>query len=189
MLLAFVAGGGTVLLTTHILEVAERLAQRIAIIARGRLLAEGTLDELRASASLPGATLEDVFLRPRRHEGRHRQRMSGTLVRHILANDLRLFLRGQAKAKLAWATSAGGRLAFLAFSAPAGLGVDGLVRAPRLPTGWRRARLPDGPDVRLPDRHAAHARGALGPRRPPAAALEPRAGPRRRADAAARRAS
>jgi ABC-2 type transport system ATP-binding protein len=63
MLLAFVAGGGTVLLTTHILEVAERLAQRIAIIARGRLLAEGTLDELRASASLPGATLEDVFLR------------------------------------------------------------------------------------------------------------------------------
>jgi ABC-2 type transport system ATP-binding protein len=62
MLLAFVAGGGTVLLTTHILEVAERLAQRIGIIARGRLLAEGTFEELRAHAALPGATLEEVFL-------------------------------------------------------------------------------------------------------------------------------
>jgi ABC-2 type transport system ATP-binding protein len=62
MLLEFVAGGGTVLLTTHILEVAERLAQRIGIIAHGRLLAEGSLDELRAQAGMPGATLEDVFL-------------------------------------------------------------------------------------------------------------------------------
>jgi len=63
MLLEFVAGGGTVLLTTHILEVAERLAQRIGIIARGRLLAEGTLEDLRTHAAMPGATLEDVFLR------------------------------------------------------------------------------------------------------------------------------
>jgi ABC-2 type transport system ATP-binding protein len=63
MLLVYVQQGGTVLLTTHILEVAERLAQRIGVIARGRLLAEGTLDELRAAAALPGATLEDVFLR------------------------------------------------------------------------------------------------------------------------------
>ena len=63
MLLEFVAGGGTVLLTTHILEVAERLAERIGIIARGRLLAEGTLAELQAHAALPGATLEAVFLK------------------------------------------------------------------------------------------------------------------------------
>src|SRR5712671_546783 len=63
MLLDYVAAGGTVLLTTHILEVAERLAQRIGIIARGRLLAEGTLDELRRNAGMAGATLEDVFLR------------------------------------------------------------------------------------------------------------------------------
>ncbi|MBE2213824.1 MAG: ABC transporter ATP-binding protein [Opitutaceae bacterium] len=63
MLVEFVAGGGTVLLTTHILEVAERLAQRIGIIAKGRLLAEGTLEELRVQAAMPGATLEDVFLR------------------------------------------------------------------------------------------------------------------------------
>jgi ABC-2 type transport system ATP-binding protein len=63
MLLVFVQKGGTVLLTTHILEVAERLAQRIGVIARGKLHAEGTLDELRAAAGLPGGTLEDVFLK------------------------------------------------------------------------------------------------------------------------------
>ena len=63
MLIEFVANGGTVLLTTHILEVAERLAQRIGIIARGRLIGEGTLEELRQRADMPGATLEEVFLR------------------------------------------------------------------------------------------------------------------------------
>lgn len=63
MLLEYVREGGTVLLTTHILEVAERLAQRIGVIARGRLLAEGTLDDLRRAADLPHATLEDVFLK------------------------------------------------------------------------------------------------------------------------------
>ena len=60
LLLAHVGKGGTVILTTHILEVAERLAQRIGIIQHGRLIAEGTLDELRAEA--PGATLEELFL-------------------------------------------------------------------------------------------------------------------------------
>jgi len=63
MLQEFVAAGGTVLLTTHILEVAERPARRIGIIHRGRLLAEGTLAELQEQAAMPGATLEDVFLR------------------------------------------------------------------------------------------------------------------------------
>nr|WP_229510900.1 MULTISPECIES: ABC transporter ATP-binding protein [unclassified Massilia] len=61
LLLAHVAGGGTVILTTHILEVAERLAQRIGIIQHGRLIAQGTLDELRVAT--PGATLEEMFLR------------------------------------------------------------------------------------------------------------------------------
>jgi ABC-2 type transport system ATP-binding protein len=55
-----VNGGGTVILTTHILEVAERMAQRIGIIQHGKLIAQGTLDELRGQAD--GATLEDVFL-------------------------------------------------------------------------------------------------------------------------------
>lgn len=59
----FTAAGGAVLLTTHILEVAERMARRIGIIAAGRLVAEGTLDALREQAGLPpAATLEDAFL-------------------------------------------------------------------------------------------------------------------------------
>jgi ABC-2 type transport system ATP-binding protein len=60
LLLEHVRGGGTVVLTTHILEVAERLAQRIGIIEHGRLIAQGTLDELRGQTE--GGTLEDVFL-------------------------------------------------------------------------------------------------------------------------------
>ena len=54
--------GDTVILTTHILEVAERLADRIGIIQHGRLLAEGTLSELQAQAGEGRSTLEDVFL-------------------------------------------------------------------------------------------------------------------------------
>jgi ABC-2 type transport system ATP-binding protein len=57
-----VRGGATVILTTHILEVAERLADRIGIIAQGRLVAAGTLDELRARRGEARATLEDLFL-------------------------------------------------------------------------------------------------------------------------------
>src|SRR5262245_32034178 len=52
--------GGTVILTTHILDVAERLADRIGIIQHGKLLAQGTLEELRRGRA--GATLEDVYL-------------------------------------------------------------------------------------------------------------------------------
>ena len=59
---AFVDGGGAVVLTTHIMEVAERLADRIGIIAGGRLIAEGTLDELRVRSGEAGGTLEQVFL-------------------------------------------------------------------------------------------------------------------------------
>ena len=65
--------GGTVIMTTHILEVAERMADRIGVIAHGKLIAEGTLEELRrqvanntsndASNNLgDGASLEDTFL-------------------------------------------------------------------------------------------------------------------------------
>lgn len=56
-----VRAGGSVILTTHILDVAERLANRIGIIQGGKLLAEGTLDDLRSRAG-GGATLEDVYL-------------------------------------------------------------------------------------------------------------------------------
>jgi ABC-2 type transport system ATP-binding protein len=51
-------------MTTHILEVAERMAERIGVISRGRLIAEGTLDELRRRTGSAGGdgSLEDVFL-------------------------------------------------------------------------------------------------------------------------------
>jgi ABC-2 type transport system ATP-binding protein len=62
LLHARVRGGATVILTTHILEVAERMADRIGIIQHGKLLAEGTLDELRAKSGDAKGTLEDVFL-------------------------------------------------------------------------------------------------------------------------------
>jgi ABC-2 type transport system ATP-binding protein len=57
-----VTGGDTVIMTTHILEVAERMADRVGIIAGGRLIAEGTLDELRAQAGREHSSLEDTFL-------------------------------------------------------------------------------------------------------------------------------
>jgi ABC-2 type transport system ATP-binding protein len=57
-----VRSGATIIMTTHILEVAERLAGRIGIIARGKMIAEGTLDELRRSVGAAGATLETLFL-------------------------------------------------------------------------------------------------------------------------------
>ena len=57
-----VAAGGTVIMTTHILEVAERMADRVGIIAGGKLIAEGTLDELRRQAGNSQTSLEDTFL-------------------------------------------------------------------------------------------------------------------------------
>ena len=61
-----VKAGATIILTTHILEVAERLADRIGIIRRGRLVAEGTLNELRSQSGRGTthgqASLEEVFL-------------------------------------------------------------------------------------------------------------------------------
>jgi ABC-2 type transport system ATP-binding protein len=62
LLQARVKNGATVILTTHILEVAERMADRIGIIQHGRLVADGTLDELRARTGEGKATLEDLFL-------------------------------------------------------------------------------------------------------------------------------
>jgi ABC-2 type transport system ATP-binding protein len=62
VLLEKVRTGVTVIMTTHILEVAERMAERIGVIAAGRLIAEGTLDELRARTGHDGQSLEDIFL-------------------------------------------------------------------------------------------------------------------------------
>jgi ABC-2 type transport system ATP-binding protein len=57
-----VSEGCAVILTTHILEVAERMADRIGIIKDGKLLIEGRLDELQSRAGAQGQSLEDVFL-------------------------------------------------------------------------------------------------------------------------------
>jgi ABC-2 type transport system ATP-binding protein len=57
-----VRDGVTVIMTTHILEVAERMAERIGVIDRGRLIAEGTLDALREQLGHDGTSLEEVFL-------------------------------------------------------------------------------------------------------------------------------
>ncbi len=62
ILLGFLKKGGSVILTTHILEVAERLAERIGIMSGGRLIAEGTMDELRSSSGRAGGSLEEIFL-------------------------------------------------------------------------------------------------------------------------------
>lgn len=53
--------GGSVFFSTHILEVAERLCDRIGIINRGRLVAVGTMDQLRQQAA-GESTLEQIFL-------------------------------------------------------------------------------------------------------------------------------
>jgi ABC-2 type transport system ATP-binding protein len=60
----------TIFLTTHVLEIVERLCSHVAIISNGRLVAVGSLDELRAgvASALPGVeqgqrlTLEEIFL-------------------------------------------------------------------------------------------------------------------------------
>jgi ABC-2 type transport system ATP-binding protein len=61
LLAAFVRGGGTVFLTSHILEIVERLCDHIGIIHKGRLVAQGSLAELHRGAAT-GRTLEETFL-------------------------------------------------------------------------------------------------------------------------------
>ena len=55
-----VAEGRTIFMCTHILEIAERLCTRIAVINAGSVIEEGTLDQMRAAE---GENLEDVFMR------------------------------------------------------------------------------------------------------------------------------
>jgi ABC-2 type transport system ATP-binding protein len=70
MLQGMIHRGATIFLTSHVLEIVERLCSHVAIIHQGRLVANGALEELRAgvASSLPGAdtsqrlTLEEIFL-------------------------------------------------------------------------------------------------------------------------------
>lgn len=61
LLHAFIGRGGTVFLTSHILEIVERLSTHIGVIANGQLVAQGRIDELRAGAHGKG-TLEEMFI-------------------------------------------------------------------------------------------------------------------------------
>jgi len=81
MLQGMISRGATIFLTSHVLEIVERLCSHVAIIHRGRLVAQGSLEELRAGveAQTPGVlgdgsvgvaapsgeklTLEQIFLR------------------------------------------------------------------------------------------------------------------------------
>lgn len=62
ILLDQVRGGATVFLTSHVLEVVERLCDRVAIVHHGKLLAEGTLADLQKSAANGVSTLEEIFV-------------------------------------------------------------------------------------------------------------------------------
>jgi ABC-2 type transport system ATP-binding protein len=76
MLQGMIARGATIFLTSHVLEIVERLCSHVAIIHQGRLVAQGSLEELRmgVEAQAPGPgddagvsgeklTLEQIFLR------------------------------------------------------------------------------------------------------------------------------
>ncbi|MFI5209548.1 MAG: ABC transporter ATP-binding protein [Gemmatimonadales bacterium] len=60
---AFVHNGGTVLMSTHTLETAEELCDRIAIIRNGIIAVEGTMADLRRQTASGDATLEELFLK------------------------------------------------------------------------------------------------------------------------------
>jgi ABC-2 type transport system ATP-binding protein len=55
--------GHTIMMSTHTLEVAQAMCDRIAIIQRGQIRASGTMDDLRTHAEHGDAGLEEVFLR------------------------------------------------------------------------------------------------------------------------------
>ncbi len=69
LLRRYVADGGRgALLSTHTMEIAEELCDRVGILDHGTLLAEGTVDQLRVRAARGDASLEDVFLRLTRQD-------------------------------------------------------------------------------------------------------------------------
>ena len=83
MLTGMINRGATIFLTTHVLEIVERLCSHVAIISQGRLVANGSLAELRAgvASTLPGAeaeqrlTLEEIFLSIVGADGQHESTM------------------------------------------------------------------------------------------------------------------
>ncbi|MEO8138880.1 MAG: ABC transporter ATP-binding protein, partial [Gemmatimonadota bacterium] len=60
---AFVARGGTVLMSTHTLDTVEEMCDRIGIIAKGKILACGSMAEVRVQTKGGDANLEELFLK------------------------------------------------------------------------------------------------------------------------------
>jgi ABC-2 type transport system ATP-binding protein len=117
-----VKAGATVILTTHILDVAERMADRIGIIQHGKLLAEGTLDELRAARATAGRrwkTSSSTSWARTSRDQRHRPDPAAGIGAWLLAAEVRLGLRGMAGKR------GGGRskVALIIISIVAGAGV------------------------------------------------------------------
>ena len=61
LLRSYAKGGGTIFLTSHILEIVERLCDQIGVIHRGKIVAQGPLEQLRQGTET-GGTLEEIFL-------------------------------------------------------------------------------------------------------------------------------
>ena len=93
LLAARVREGATIILTTHILEVAERIADRIGILAHGRLIAEGTLDRIARRGRGPREPRGPLPRPDRRRGTRGVNLRPGTFVSFV-AHDLRLGARG-----------------------------------------------------------------------------------------------
>jgi ABC-2 type transport system ATP-binding protein len=55
--------GVTTIFSTHILEIAQAICERVAIMYKGALLSEGKVEDLKTAAGMPGSSLEDVFLK------------------------------------------------------------------------------------------------------------------------------
>jgi ABC-2 type transport system ATP-binding protein len=81
LFIAQARSGCTVLMSTHLLAIAEELANRIGIVDHGRMLAVGTLDELRGQVQHRGP-LEDLFLKL---TGEPRQAGNGTVPSSAMA--------------------------------------------------------------------------------------------------------
>ena len=80
--------GGAVLFSTHIMEVAEHICTRIGIIHQGRIIAEGTLDQLKTKTGNKSKTLEEVFLKLTNEENEiaDKTRLLGETFFHIEAS-------------------------------------------------------------------------------------------------------
>lgn len=61
--------GASILLSSHILSTIENYCNRFVILHKGRIIVQGTLEDIRKAARMPGASLEDMFDRLVRAEG------------------------------------------------------------------------------------------------------------------------